>query len=104
GDQYQGNDGEEYNYVYKNGYRIGDYIRSGSLYRRLKPDIILTGHWEPQFVEQGYFDIIEERGSALERLHQALLPLDHVNFDAHGFGASITPYQVFASANTPFSL
>jgi glyoxylase-like metal-dependent hydrolase (beta-lactamase superfamily II) len=93
GDQYQSSVGDEYNYVYQNRYQISDYVTSAALYRRLAPDLILTGHWDPLWVPVGYFDNLEERGLALERLHRQLLPLEDVNFDAEGIGAWIHPYQ-----------
>lgn len=99
GDQYQG-DGDQYNYVYKNDYKIGDYIRSAELFRRLQPDIIITGHWEPLFVQPSYYDTVDELGATLDKLDHALLPLDEVNFDARGFAAFIHPYQAFVMRGT----
>jgi len=93
GDQYQGNDGLQYNYVYQNGFQIDDYVRSAELYRRLRPDVILTGHWEPLWVEPGYYDALDERGAALARLHAELLPLEDADFGADGFGCVISPYE-----------
>jgi glyoxylase-like metal-dependent hydrolase (beta-lactamase superfamily II) len=91
GDQYEVNDG--YNYVYKNRFRIPDYADSAALYRQLNPELILTGHWDPYWVEADYFDNLEERGAALERLHRELLPLEVIDFGAEGVGAWIRPYQ-----------
>lgn len=104
GDQYQGVDGLEYNYVYKNDYHIGDYIHSAELYRQLKPDIIITGHWEPMFVTPDYFDIIEERGNALTHIHRDLLPLETVDLTSQGFIARITPYQSFVKAGEQITI
>ncbi|MBO9606641.1 MAG: MBL fold metallo-hydrolase [Paenibacillaceae bacterium] len=97
GDQYQGDDGLQWNYVYANRFRIGDYRASAALYRRLRPDVILTGHWEPLWVKPGYFDSLEENGEALERLHRELLPLEEFDFGAEGFAARIEPYQTTAA-------
>lgn len=88
GDQYEGADGLLWNYVYNNRFRIGDYRESAQLYRRLNPSVIVSGHWEPHWVEPGYFDALDERGEVLERLHQALLTLEMLDF-----GAWIRPYQ-----------
>ncbi len=98
GDQYQGDDGAQWNYVYQNRFRIADYRESASLYRALQPDLILSGHWEPLWVTPEYLDRLQERGESLERLHRELLPLDAVNFDAEGFGVWLRPYQVTARA------
>lgn len=94
GDQYAGGTGDEYNYVYKNDYAIGDYIASAELYRRIKPDLIITGHWEPFSVPDDYFDQLDERGALLTRLHQQLLPLDTFNAGAGGFIARLKPFRI----------
>ena len=104
GDQYQGNAGVDYNYVYKNDYQIGDYIRSAALYRRLQPDIILTGHWEPMQVTPDYYDGLDEIGTVIDNLHSDLLPLEQVGFDANGFAGRIKPYQNFVAAGTSFDV
>lgn len=96
GDQ-QENEGHLWNYVYKNKFQIDDYIKSADLYLRLRPDIILSGHWPPLKVKPGYLEMLKKRGSALARVHHALLPLDEINFNAEGFCAWIHPYQLFAS-------
>lgn len=96
GDQYADSDGLFPNYVYKNGFGIQDYVESAELYRRLQPDLIITGHWEPHWVPAGYFDQALAMGCELERLHRELLPLEVVDFGASSIGAQIRPYQVRA--------
>jgi glyoxylase-like metal-dependent hydrolase (beta-lactamase superfamily II) len=103
GDQYQGA-GDEYNYVYQNDYDIDDYIASAALYRRLNPDLIITGHWEPLEVPPGYFDNLDARGTLLATLHRDLLPLETVDTGAGGFCAVLYPYQVDAAPAQPFSV
>ncbi|MDQ3458509.1 MAG: MBL fold metallo-hydrolase, partial [Deinococcota bacterium] len=93
GDQYQGGEEAQTNYVYKNGFGLGDYIRSAELYRKLEPDLILSGHWDPLWVTPGYFDTLDARGEALARLHHVLLPLETVDFGASDAGVTIRPYQ-----------
>lgn len=92
GDQYAGGDGTEFNYVYPNRFEAADYVKSAALYRRLNPDLILTGHWEPLWVTPVYFDTLDARGAALEALHNSLLP-ETPNLGADGWLARITPYQ-----------
>ncbi|PYI53527.1 MBL fold metallo-hydrolase [Paenibacillus flagellatus] len=94
GDQYQG---EMWNYVYRNRFRIPDYAASAALYRRLAPDVVVTGHAEPLWTTPAYFDALDERGEALERLHRELLPLGEADFGAEGFAARLEPYQAIAS-------
>lgn len=106
GDQYQGgenNESVEFNYVYQNLFQAGDYTKSAALYRRLDPQIILTGHWAPFHVPANYFDKLEERGAAIERLHGELLA-QPFGLGAEGALAQITPYQIAAQSGVPFEL
>jgi glyoxylase-like metal-dependent hydrolase (beta-lactamase superfamily II) len=97
GDQYQGDDGLAWNYVYQNRYAIGDYVATAKLYQRLQPDLILSGHWQPLRVTPEYLKKIAEDAEALDRLHRELLP-ERPNSGAEGFIARISPYQVTAAA------
>ena len=83
---------EYLNYQYRNGFRHGDFRRSAELYRRLAPDLMISGHWLPRPVTTEYLDAILQAGTEVERLHGELLPLDR--FDAGPFGpARIEPYR-----------
>ncbi len=95
GDQYQSDAGLQLNYVYPNRFEAADYVKSALLYQMLSPDLILTGHWKPFWVPQGYYDQLEKIGTDLERLHHDLL-LDVPNLGTEGFLARITPYQSVA--------
>jgi hypothetical protein len=81
------------NYQYRNGFRFDDFRRSAQLYRRLKPDLMIGGHWVPRPVSDAYLDELLRAGDALARVHRDLLPLGDVDFGAEGFGARIEPYQ-----------
>jgi glyoxylase-like metal-dependent hydrolase (beta-lactamase superfamily II) len=104
GDQHQGDDGTGYNYVYHNEFEIDDYGASAALYRRLDPELILTGHWAPLWVQPGYFDTLEEQGETLARLHRELLPEAVLGFGAEGYAARIRPYQATVPAGEPLDL
>lgn len=93
GDELQGDAGLEWNYVYQNRFAPGDYREATTLYKRLAPQLILSGHWAPQWVEPNYFDRLAERGVLLEQLHHELLPLETYDFGDSGFLAWIKPYQ-----------
>jgi hypothetical protein len=97
GDQYQGDDGLGWNYVYQNRFAIGDYAATVKLYDRLQPDLILSGHWQPLRVTPEYLQKIAEDAEALDRLHRELLPMIP-DLGAEGFIARISPYQVTAVA------
>ncbi len=104
GDQYQAEDGTQYNYVYENRFRLSDYRYSAELYARLDPQLIITGHWEPLWVQPGYFETLRERGELLERLHRELLPLDSFDLEGGDFVARIEPYQAIIRPDEPLSI
>jgi glyoxylase-like metal-dependent hydrolase (beta-lactamase superfamily II) len=81
------------NYYYRNRFRIDDYVASAELYRALRPDVILSGHWYPRWVADGYLDRLAADGRRLAELHRELLPLDVVDLGAEGFAARIEPYR-----------
>ncbi|GAA4493902.1 hypothetical protein GCM10023191_032150 [Actinoallomurus oryzae] len=98
GDQQDGGwvDGERtevLNFQYRNRFRFDDFVDSALLYRRLSPDLMISGHWQPRAVDDRYLDMLLAKGEELARLHRALLPLDEVDFGAEGFGARILPYR-----------
>lgn len=90
GDQTDGD--HRLNYVYQNRFRAADYRVTGELYERLAPDVLLTGHWGPMWVDPDTLATLKERGAELERLHRQLLP-DSPDLDAEGRVAWIRPYQ-----------
>lgn len=92
------------NYQYRNRFRIDDYVASAELYRRLRPDLLLGGHWPPREVTDDYLDGLLADGRELAQLHRELLPLDEVDFGAEGFGARIAPYRTRVVAGEPLDL
>jgi glyoxylase-like metal-dependent hydrolase (beta-lactamase superfamily II) len=99
GDQYQGESGDQWNYVYRNLFEPDDYVRSAELYRRLQPDLVLSGHWPPLRVRPGFFERLDEQGRTLVQLHKDLLPEG-----ADGYVARIQPYQATVNAGEPLPL
>lgn len=97
GDEYHGEDGLGWNYVYQNGFRAGDYTTAARLYQGICPDYILSGHWQPLHVTPAYLQKIVADAETLERLHRELLP-ETPDLGAEGFIARILPYQVDAIA------
>lgn len=82
------------NYQYRNRFRITDFVHSAELYRSLRPDLMISGHWwPPRRVTDDYLDLLLDQGRALVKLHQELLPLEEIDFGAEGFGARIEPYR-----------
>jgi glyoxylase-like metal-dependent hydrolase (beta-lactamase superfamily II) len=83
---------EVLNYQYRNRFRIDDFVRSAELYRELRPELMISGHWFPFEVTDGYLDMLLAEGRRLARLHREILPAE-VDFEAEGFGARISPYR-----------
>ncbi|HET8571308.1 MAG TPA: MBL fold metallo-hydrolase [Candidatus Limnocylindria bacterium] len=82
------------NYVYQNGFQLGDYRETAELYLRVKPQVLLFGHWPPATsVTTEYLEQLRDRGARLEALHRDLLPLDTFDADAGGTTAVIRPYR-----------
>jgi glyoxylase-like metal-dependent hydrolase (beta-lactamase superfamily II) len=92
------------NYQYRNGFRFDDFVDSAELYRRLRPDLLISGHWLPRPVTDEYLDHLIEAGREVARLHRDLLPLDAVDFGAGGFGARIEPYQSWVGPGATLSV
>ncbi|QPP05553.1 MBL fold metallo-hydrolase [Streptomyces bathyalis] len=80
------------NYQYRNRFRIDDFVRSAELYRKLRPELMISGHWAPFEVGDDYLDMLLSEGERLARLHRELLPRD-VDLGAEGFAARIDPYR-----------
>lgn len=99
GDQYAGSDGMQWNYVYQNRFRSGDFRLSAELYASIQPQLILSGHWDPLWVsEEDFWQRLYQRGCDLERMHAELLPEETQGFGAEGFGARMLPYQATIKA------
>ncbi|HYH92269.1 MAG TPA: MBL fold metallo-hydrolase [Candidatus Saccharimonadales bacterium] len=92
------------NYQYRNGFRFDDFRESAELYRRLAPDLLISGHWLPRPVTEGYLDHLLFTGTELARLHRELLPLDVVDLGAGGFAATIEPYRSEIPAGSDIEL
>lgn len=100
GDQYADGDSLFLNYVYKNHFSYEDFIHSAELYKRLSPDIILTGHWQYKACGEEYYQELMERGKELAKLHEKLLPDSAVNFDSDQRIAVCYPYHIMAEPNS----
>ncbi len=81
------------NYVYRNRFDQADYRVTAELYRRVKPDIMVYGHWAPAAVDGLHFAELAERGTELERVHEALLDRDGMGPGRDEFVARIRPYR-----------
>ena len=97
-------DGAILNYQYRNRFRLDDFVASAELYRRLRPDLLLTGHWGVKEVTEPFLRTLERQGGRLAELHRELLPLDEVDFGAEGVAARILPYRSRVDAGASLEL
>ncbi|GAB2598479.1 MBL fold metallo-hydrolase [Pseudactinotalea suaedae] len=81
------------NYQYRNRFRLGDYVASAQLYRRLAPGLLASGHWQPRTVTAAYLDYLADEGQALDARHRELLPLDDLDLGADGAAVRLSPYR-----------
>jgi len=89
------------NFQYANAFAADDYAASAALYQRLRPELMISGHWDPRTVTQDYLDELTCLGDEVARVHRTvLLPEDPVFTGT----VRITPYQVSAVAGQPFEV
>jgi glyoxylase-like metal-dependent hydrolase (beta-lactamase superfamily II) len=81
------------NYQYRNRFAYDDFVRSAELYKTLRPDLIISGHWPAREVDDAWLDELLAQGRRVAELHRELLPVEEVDFGAEGFGARIEPYS-----------
>jgi glyoxylase-like metal-dependent hydrolase (beta-lactamase superfamily II) len=90
------------NYQYRNRFDPEDFVRSAELYRRLRPDLIVSGHWLPQQVTPDLLDRLLADAHRQVELHGELLPAE--GFGTDGFGARIEPYRIAAPSGAAVEL
>ncbi|GIG35861.1 MBL fold metallo-hydrolase [Cellulomonas pakistanensis] len=96
-----GNRREILNYQYRNLFRITDYRDSAALYRRVAPGVMVSGHWEPRWVDDAYLGMLEQEGEELVQMHHDLLPLDELDLGSDTRMARIAPYVSAVPAGQP---
>jgi glyoxylase-like metal-dependent hydrolase (beta-lactamase superfamily II) len=79
------------NYQYRNRFTPQDFVRSAELYRRIRPELLLGGHWLPFELTGERLEQLERDAARLVELHEELLPAE--SFGTAGFGARIEPYR-----------
>jgi len=74
------------NYQYRNRFGFDDYVASAALYAKLRPDLIVSGHWPPLEVDDAVLETLRRHGERVAALHRELLPPERVE-------ARIEPYR-----------
>jgi glyoxylase-like metal-dependent hydrolase (beta-lactamase superfamily II) len=92
------------NYQYRNRFDRHDFIQTGELMRKLRPDLVIGGHFFPHKVTDEYLDSLVAQAQRVAELHDELLPEESFGEDA--FGARIEPYRstVPAAGATSFDV
>jgi glyoxylase-like metal-dependent hydrolase (beta-lactamase superfamily II) len=98
GDQQTGGECPILNYQYRNRFRPDDFVASAELYRRVRPDVLVSGHWPPQRVSDALLDRLSVDAARLVELHAELLP------EEAGVGLRIEPYRSEARVGEPVEL
>jgi glyoxylase-like metal-dependent hydrolase (beta-lactamase superfamily II) len=88
------------NYQYRNRFSFDDFVQSADLYARVRPDVLLTGHWGAHELTGEQIAQLSEDGRRVAELHRKLLPFG----DAEGFPARFTPYRATAQAGAAVEL
>jgi glyoxylase-like metal-dependent hydrolase (beta-lactamase superfamily II) len=93
GDQYEGGTEARWNYVYNNGFHPEDYRGSAALLERVRPDLLLAGHYLPHRVDEEFLEAVRGRGESLAEIHRDLLPVDELDFGGNDRAVSLRPYR-----------
>jgi glyoxylase-like metal-dependent hydrolase (beta-lactamase superfamily II) len=79
------------NFQYRNRFAPDDFVQAAELYARLRPDLMLGGHWLPLEVTDELLQTLLADARRTAELHRELLPAE--GFGTDGFGARIEPYR-----------
>jgi glyoxylase-like metal-dependent hydrolase (beta-lactamase superfamily II) len=88
------------NYQYRNRFSFDDFVQSAELYARVRPDLVLTGHWGAHELNDEQIAQLANDGRRVAELHRALLPFG----DAEGFPARFAPYRAAVPAGDAVEL
>jgi glyoxylase-like metal-dependent hydrolase (beta-lactamase superfamily II) len=94
------------NYQYRNRFRIEDFRASSALYRKVRPDVLVSGHWLPKWVDTPFLDQLRDEGEEVVDVHHELLPVEEFDLGADSILARITPYlsEVPSGTRTSFKI
>jgi len=88
------------NYQYRNRFAAHDFVQSAELYARVRPDVLVTGHWGVHELSRATLEQLAADGRRVEELHRELLPFG----EPEGFPARLTPYRADARAGESVEL
>lgn len=85
------------NIQYRNRGVPEDFVASAELYRRLRPDLILGGHWLPFELTDARLRRLTDDAARFVEAHRDVLAEE--SFGVEGFGARIEPYRLSPGRN-----
>jgi glyoxylase-like metal-dependent hydrolase (beta-lactamase superfamily II) len=94
---------ETLNYQYRNRFQVEDFRKSAALYSRIRPELMVSGHWLPRWVDDAYLEMLARRGEDVVDLHRVLLP-DELDLGADSILARLTPYYSVVQAGAALIL
>ncbi|MEX2540985.1 MAG: MBL fold metallo-hydrolase [Trueperaceae bacterium] len=104
GDQYEGGPEARWNYVYNNGFHPDDYRGGADLLERVRPDLLLAGHYQPHPVDTEFLAAVRSRADLLSTIHRELLPVEEVDFGGGDRAVSLRPYRTSVAAGSRLAM
>lgn len=83
-----------HNYVYQNRFRREEMMNAARLIRKIRPDLIISGHWSTIEVTSEIITALEKGGSEQIEVHELLLPTNEFDWNCDHIGAEIFPYHL----------
>ena len=83
-----------HNYVYQNRFRREEMMNAAKLIRKIRPDLIISGHWETVKVNDEVLKALEKAGSEQVKIHEMLLPTNEFDWNCDHIGAEVFPYHL----------
>lgn len=104
GDQYEGGPEARWNYVYNNGFHPDDYRGGADLLERVRPDLLLAGHYLPHPVDAEFLAAVRSRADLLSTIHRDLLPVEELDFGGGDRAVNLRPYRTAVAAGSRLAL
>jgi glyoxylase-like metal-dependent hydrolase (beta-lactamase superfamily II) len=93
-------------FVYRNGAFLDSYRRSAEWVTAFRPDVVVSGHWDPLQTDDRYFEQLAEFGREYERRHldATAIGAEQPHFGLDGMAGWIWPYRTHLPEPGPIEL
>ncbi|SDB06770.1 MBL fold metallo-hydrolase [Bauldia litoralis] len=94
------------NHVYQNGATVESYRESARILAEWRPDIVITGHQQPMYTDDAFFDMVDRWGETYAELHENAMVLgaDERHFGLDSWGGWIWPYRSHVAEGEPVNV